>query len=166
MGPGWALVALLLLFSSGCGGVGGARRPESPLEVPATREWYETNIPIVEAYLKTLPEDEVGKTIDGILLSDGQRIFAGDTYLGAPTPLPSGVHARLMRHGERTVAYIWIDEGGESLPLEPCESGEQKGIRARRLGGGAYAWKSLTPAHGMVYTACPPRSWLPEGSDP
>jgi hypothetical protein len=160
----WSRVlgTLAVLTALACGGgAGPTKRPESALEVPASREWYETNIPIVEAYLKTLPESDVGQPIDGILLSDGQRIFAGDIYQGVPPSLPVGVQARLMQHAERTVAYIWIEEGGEPLALEPCGSGEQEGIRARRLGGGTFAWKALTSKHGMVYTACPPESWLP-----
>jgi hypothetical protein len=35
-------------------------------------------------------------------------------------------------------------------------------MRAVRLGGGAYAWKTLQPQHGVVFTPCPPDAWLPE----
>lgn len=146
---------------SGCGipGMGGPGPPV--ITESMSPEWYASNAPLLTDYLSTLPDSAIGTPIDGILLSDGQHWLAGLTYLGEPAGLPDGVHVRLLDDGTLVTAYVWLDPGAEPFVLEPCESGPQRGIRARRAGGGAYAWRALEPDHGLVATICPPAEWLP-----
>ena len=141
--------------STGCRGGG-----PPPQEMPGP-ECSAGNVPIMTAYLETLPDDAIGAPVDGILLSDGQRWLAGQTYLGAPAGLPDGVNVRLLDDGLLVTAFVWLDPGAEPFVLEPCDDGPQRGIRARQAGGGAYAWRALQAEHGLVYTICPPEAWLP-----
>jgi hypothetical protein len=130
----------------------------------ASSEWYAANGPLLAEYLKTLPASSIGQPLKGIRLAgdpEESRWLEGQTYLGVPTGLPAGVGVRLVDDGNRVLAYLWLDAGAEPYGLEPCSSGEQKGIRARRAGGGPHAWKALEAQHGVVYTACPPEVWIP-----
>lgn len=154
------LVLAIGLVAGGCGLVGGGGGP--PVFAPSMSPgWYASNAPILTDYLDTLPNSSVGQPIDGILLSDGQRWLAGETYLGEPTGLPEGVNVRLLDDGTMVIAYVWLDLGATALVLEPCADGPQRGIRARMAGGGSYAWRALEPEHGLVYTICPPDAWVP-----
>lgn len=155
-----AIVLLLAWIGAVLGG-GCAGRRGPPPEPPRTPEWYASNVPLIAAYLQTLPDAAAGQVLDGIPLSDGQRWFAGVTYLGEPDDLPEGLHVRLLDDGQSVRAYMWLDEGGEPYELESCGTGPFRGIRAIRIGGAPYAWKALRPEHGVVYSPCPPASWLP-----
>lgn len=148
-------------LAAGCalGGAGGGGGPV--YEESMSPDWYATNAPLLIDYLDTLPDSAVGRPLDGILLSDGKRRLEGFTYLGRPKGLPEGVNVRLVDDGTRAIAYIWLDPDAAAFPLEPCPDGPQRGIRARRAGGGPYAWRALEPSHGLVYTICPPEAWLP-----
>jgi len=157
--------ALLLAGAAGCGllgrGGGGDGR-EGVYGAPRPPEWYASNAPLMVDYLDTLPDSRIGEPLQGILLSDGERWLEGLVYLGDPVvPLPEGVNARLVDDGERAIAYLWLDAGAEPFTLSPCPDGPQRGIRAQRAGGAPYAWKALRPEHGLVYTLCPPATWLP-----
>jgi len=152
------LVPLLaVLLMDGC----GLRGPSVPAEEPRPPEWYTTNVPLMAAYLETLPDAAIGQTLDGILISDGRRWFEGFTYLGQPEDLPDGLRVRMLDDGTRPRAYMWLDDGSEPYSLVACSEPPFKGIRAVKLGDGPYAWKSLQPEHGVVFTPCMPPTWLP-----
>jgi hypothetical protein len=153
-----AALLLLVTIAGGC----ASRRDSGPSEPLREPEWYATNLPLMTAYLQTLPDSAIGRPLDGILISDGRRWFEGVTYLGKPEGLPKGIEVRLLDDGVQPRAYMWVAPGGEPYPLESCTEPPFKGIRAVRLGGGPYAWKSLRPEHGVVFTPCPPPAWLPE----
>ena len=158
-----ASVLALVLLGPGCG-YPLARSP-AEARISATPEWFASNGPLLAEYLRTLPPSAVGKPLRGIRLSGesgDSRWLEGQTYLGVPDTIPAGVGVRMIDDGRRVVAYVWVERGGGEFLLEPCESGEQEGIRARRAGGGPYAWKTLKPQHGLVYTACPPEDWVPD----
>jgi hypothetical protein len=158
-----ALATPLIIVFIACWGPG--REPPAssgpPITVPGTQEWYLANEPIVEEYLTTLPDSARGSVLNGIKLSDGRRWFAGFTYLGRVEGLPTGTNVAMFREHDKVMAFMWIAEDGEPLPLEACESGQNKGIRARKLAGQVYAWKALSPGHGVVVTPCPPDAWIP-----
>jgi len=84
------------------------------------------------------------------------------TYRRFPVVFTRGEGVRLFDDGTIVTAYVWLDPGAAPFSLEPCDDGPQRGIRARRAGGGAYAWRALEPDHGLVSTICPPPAWLPE----
>ena len=163
-----SLLFCLGLVLAGCGsfGPGSGRGEHTPSHIPGTREWYESSTPIVKEYLTTLPDDAIGRPLDGIRLSDGGRWFEGYTYLGRPRNLPPQLRVTMMRVEGRVVAFMWVEEGGEPFALAACE-GEDLGIRARRLEGTVLAWQALRPEHGVVSTPCPPEAWLPasDGDD-
>lgn len=152
---------VVLAGSIGCGLFGRSGGGEPVFTESMTPAWYAANAPLLTDYLDTLPGSAVGTRIDGILLSDGQRWLAGTTFLGEPQGLPSGVNVRLLDDEVRVIAYVWLEEGAAPFTLEPCADGPQRGIRARRAGGGAYTWRALLPEHGLVYTICPPPAWVP-----
>jgi len=159
------LVVLLTLGWLGCGHPLGSPPKERPIS--ATPKWYAQNGPLLAEYLKTLSLEQMGQPLKGIRLSGeagGPRWLEGQIYLGIPSDLPDGVSGRLVQDGTRTLAYLWVSDEVSGFSLEPCEDGEQQGIRARQAGGAPYAWNELISAHGVVYTACPPRAWLPEES--
>jgi hypothetical protein len=156
-------ITLLIAIASGCGipMLGGGDPPE--IKESMSPAWYSSNAPLLTDYLATLPDSAIGKPIDGILLSDGAHWLAGLTYLGRPeVRLPEGVNVRLFDDGTIVTAYVWLEPETAPFILEPCTDGPQRGIRARRAGGGAYAWRALEPDHGLVTTICPPGAWLPE----
>jgi len=162
LSTGWA--ASLVLWSGIVGCSTPLGNPPEPPPASATAKWHARNGPLVAEYLETLPASGIGQPLKGIRLSgdsDAGRWLEGQTYLGVPTGLPVGVSVRLMDDGRRVLAYVWVDESAEDFSLEPCEAGEQEGIRARLAGGGPYAWTSLKRDHGVVYTACPPEDWIP-----
>ena len=168
-GAVWLLSRVLLLaLVVACGSQRGL--PPRPVPPSADPEWFARNGPLLAEYLKTLPPHSVGQPLKGIRLSgdpDEARWLEGQVYRGVPNALPQGVGVRLMDDGERVVAYVWVEPGADGYVLEPCESGEQEGIRARLAGGGAHAWETLESRHGVVYTTCPPADWLSaESRDP
>ncbi len=161
------LVAWMLLSSGmACGHPLGTVNAQA--KISATAEWHASNGPLLAEYLKTLPENAVGQPLKGIRLSgdsESSRWLEGQVYRGVPSGLPEGLGVRLVDDGQRVLAFVWLESGASPYELQACESGEQKGIRARLAGGGAYAWIRVRPEHGVVYTACPPVEWLPtEGS--
>ena len=155
----WAVMALSLLVA-GCGLLGRGGGPV--MTESMTPQWYAQNAVILTDYLETLPASQIGQPLSGILLSDGKHWLAGEVYLGIPADLPEGVNVRLLRQDDEVTAYIWLDPGAAPLDLSPCESGPQRGIRARRAGGGTYTWRTLQADHGLVYTICPPAAWSPK----
>jgi hypothetical protein len=161
------LVAWMLLSSGmACGHPLGTVNAQA--QVSATAEWHASNGPLLAEYLKTLPENAIGQPLKGIRLSgdsESPRWLEGQVYRGVPSGLPEGLGVRLVDDGQGVLAFVWLENGASPYELQACESGEQKGIRARLAGGGAYAWMRVRPEHGVVYTACPPVEWLPtEGS--
>ena len=152
-------LVMLILIVSGCGLLG--RGGEPAFTESMSPQWYDQNAVILTDYLDTLPARQIGHPLTGIMLSDGEHWLAGEIYLGIPADLPEGVNVRLLKNGVRVTAYIWLEEGAKPLSLTPCKNGPQRGIRARRAGGGTFTWRTLQPDHGLVYTICPPPSWLP-----
>ncbi len=150
-----------LLGVSACWAVPGGSRGRRGGEQLQSRspEWVERNAPLVVAYLSTLPSDAVGQPMRGIRLSDGRRWYEGDIYRGQARMDDAKQHVHLIEQRGVLRAVLWIDEGGSALPLEACE-GEWAGIRAERLGGGAYAWRALRAEHGVVVSPCPPEEWI------
>lgn len=160
----WGIVWLIALNSLACGLLGGRRGPPAMTE-SMSPQWYQENAVIMIDYLNTMPPNRIGQKLPGILLSDGDRWLAGDTYLGIPEGLPEGVNVRMIEEDTNRTAYIWLEKDAAPLPLEPCKDGPQRGIRARRAGGGTYTWRTLRADHGLVYTICPPPNWrLPKPS--
>ncbi|HIL80795.1 MAG TPA: hypothetical protein EYG54_05975 [Myxococcales bacterium] len=160
----WAVLVVLLLPSGCFTLLGGGGGPPSPPPFSATSEWHASNGPLLAEYLKTLPPSAIGQPLKGIRLSGdsgASRWLEGQVYLGVPAGLPEGVGARLVDDGQRVIAFVWVEDGADALTLEPCETGEQAGIRARLAGGGPFAWKQLRAVHGVVYTVCPPEGWVP-----
>jgi len=154
-------LVVVVALAAGCGRLRGGGDVGPVFTESMTPQWYTSNAPLLIDYLDTLPDGKIGKPLDGILLSDGKHWLAGLVYLGRPKGLPEGVNVRLLDDGQTAIAYVWLDPGAAPLTLEPCPSGSQRGIRARRAGGGPYAWRALEPEHGLVYTVCPPAAWLP-----
>jgi hypothetical protein len=151
-------LSLSLVLVAGCGRGG----PSEPLQAPRPPEWYASNIPLMAAYLETLPDSATGKVLYGIALSDGDRWLEGVTYLGRPANAAEGLQVRLLDDGVSPRAYLWLERGAEPYPLDACVTPPFQGIRAVLLGDGPYAWKVLRPEHGVVYTPCPPAVWLPK----
>jgi hypothetical protein len=162
----WAVLVVLLLLCGGFGCLtllGGGGPPPLPPTFSATSEWHASNGPLLAEYLKTLPSSAIGQPLKGIRLSGDSgapRWLEGQVYLGVPAGLPEGVGVRLVDDGQRVIAFVWVENGADALTLEPCEAGEQAGMRARLAGGGPFAWKQLRAEHGVVYTACPPGDWV------
>ena len=164
-------VLFLLLSLSvgciGCAGIPGLSRsgvPGPALQPTADPAWYKDNETILKAYLETLPNSSIGKVLPGIRLSDGELWLEGYVYLGQGLNIPQGLSVRLVRKEDRTYAYVWVEEGSDSFKFEPCEERGQEGIRARQAGGGAFAWMELNAESGVVYTQCPPETWLPSSA--
>lgn len=154
------MLGLLVGACMGFGPMGPTREPGPALQPSADPAWYAENEALIAAYLETLPDSSIGKALPGIRLSDGNLWLEGYTYLGKPSDLPPGLSVRLVEKGNKVYAYLWLAEGAAPFQLDSCESGDQQGIRARRAGGGAHAWKMLDAGRGVVYTECPPRAWL------
>jgi len=152
------LVLTSVVLAAGC----GRRLPSGSQQAPRGPDWYATNIPLMAAYLDTLPDASIGKPLDGIAISDGGRWLEGVTYLGQPAGVPRGLQVRLVDDGKLARAYLWLEPDAGPYSLEACTEPPFKGIRAVRLGGGPYAWKTLLAEHGVVFTPCPPEAWLPE----
>jgi len=159
-----ALGSVAVLGCAAVPGGGQSRGLRAPLQQPMTEQWYQANAPIVREYLANLPDASLGRALDGIPLSDGTRWFEGDIYRGRRRDIAPGLTVVLLERDARTRAYLWLEEGSPPLPLEACKAGEDAGLRARRLGGALYAWRELSPDHGIVVTTCPPADWL-ETSD-
>lgn len=157
---GTLVLALLVGSCAGCGVMGPSLEPGPALQPTANPAWYAENEPLIMAYLETLPDSSIGKSLPGIRLSDGNLWLEGYTYIGKPSDLPPGLSVRLVEKGDKVYAYLWVAESAAPFELDSCEGGDQQGIRARRAGGGVHAWKMLDAKRGVVYTECPPRAWL------
>jgi hypothetical protein len=158
-----ALLSLLSLLAVGCAGlplIGSSKDPAPPLRQSMSAQWYEANAPLVQEYLAHQPDSARGKALAGIPLSDGTRWFEGDVYLGRRLDIAPGLIVVLLERESERRAYLWLEEGSDPMPLLVCHSGDDEGIRARRLGGAMYAWRELRPEHGIVVTICPPAEWL------
>jgi hypothetical protein len=140
--------------------IGSSGEPPPPHRQPMSQEWYQSNAPLVQEYLANQPDSMRGKPLAGIPLSDGVRWFEGDVYLGRRRDIAPGLTVVLLERESERRAYLWLAEGSDPVPLLVCRSGDDEGIRARRLGGALYAWRELRPDHGIVVTTCPPAAWL------
>ena len=120
-------------------------------------------MPIAIEYLRTLPDERIGRPLGGISLSDGQRWLEGWIYRGVVEVEHPGMNVVVAQSplGERAT-FVWIEDGGEPWPLPAC-GGDGVGIRARTLAGQVYTWRALRPEHGIVQPVCPPEGWPPPG---
>ncbi len=123
-------------------------------------------MPLAVEYLRTLPDDRVGQTLNGIPLSDGQRWLEGFVYYGAVEVDHPGMNVVALASpvGEPT-ALTWIEEDGEPWELPEC-GGQLTGVRARTLAGQVYTWRALRPGGGIVQPMCPPEAWLSAVPEP
>ena len=164
-----ALGLLVSIWVVGCSVIPGFRSSAEPgpaLQPSADPVWYVRNEPLIKAYLQSLPNSAIGKSLPGIRLSDGNLWLEEHTYLGPGLETPPGLSVRLLKNQQILYAYMWMEEGADPFALTPCSDGPQRGIRARKAGGGAFAWKQLNAKEGVIYTECPPADWLPEGALP
>ena len=153
------------ILVAGCGAIPGLRSAPDPgpaLQPSAAPLWYARNEPLIKAYLESLPNSAIGKSLPGIRLSDGNLWLGEYTYLGPGLKTPPGLSVRLVENQQILYAYMWMEEGADPFVLTPCPDGPQKGIRARKAGGGVFAWKQLNAKEGVIYTECPPADWLPD----
>jgi len=154
---------------AGCGVIPGLKpmtKPGPALQPSADPAWYARNEPLIKAYLQSLPNSAIGKSLPGIRLSDGSLWLGEYTYLGPGLKTPPGLFVRLVENQQILYAYMWMEEGADPFMLTPCSDGPQRGIRARKAGGGAFAWKQLNAKEGVIYTECPPADWLPDDALP
>ncbi len=157
-------IGLLVLVAVGCGGGAPAVDDRAPRARPGSPEWTRSSEPLVRAFLSTLSPLVIGQPLDGIRLSDDERWFEGDIYLGRPTGTPAGLFVVMLKHEGETLAYMWAEPEAEPFELEGCDEEHKPGIRARRLSGHVHTWKTVRPEHGVVYTECPPETWIPPGA--
>lgn len=156
----WAATLCLLLIACG-GGRGAPTGP--PITNPGSAAWYTSSSPLAVEYLRTLPNDLLGKELGGILLSDGKRWLQGFVYLGrVSVDHPGMTVVSVQLPPEKPVTFVWIEPDGEAWPLPACEPIE-KGVRARTLSGQVYTWKALRPGAGIVSLECPPPFWPAPG---
>ncbi len=159
-----ALVVASAVLLAGCRG-GGAPPPPTgpPSTVPGSAAWHARSTPLAIEYLRTLPDDRIGRPLAGIALSDGRRWLEGFVYRG---------RVRVEHPGMRVVALssplgepltlVWIDDSGQPWPLPECGP-ELGGVRARTLSGHVYTWRALRPGDGIVSPGCPPEGWPEPG---
>jgi hypothetical protein len=69
----------------------------------------------------------------------------------------------MMRRDGKVLAYMWAEPGAEPFALVGCSEAHKPGIRARRLSGHVHTWKTVRPEHGILFTSCPPATWIAPG---
>jgi hypothetical protein len=158
-----AIVVLLLALPLAACGRGGGAPAGPPIVNPGSAAWYASSSPLAVEYLRTLPNDQLGKELGGIQLSDGKRWLQGFVYLGrVSVDHPGMTVVSVQLPPEKPVTFVWIEPDGEAWPLPACEPVE-KGVRARTLSGQVYTWKALRPGAGIVSLECPPPFWPAPG---
>ena len=147
-------IALLILAAIPATAMAGG-----PLDV-----WLSKNEPRVITYLKSLDAMKAGTKLPGTALSDGNMELEGYVYAGHVRHAPKGAHIYLFKYEGADVAYVWVDVGGDPLPLPQCNEDDPRtqlaGWGGAELSGDVYGDFEVQPAGNLVITHCVSPSWL------
>jgi len=151
-----------------------ARRDSVDQHKPGTPEprewlgdWLAKNNPLVINYLQGFADRTIGSKVDGVVLSDGQVVLRGDTYLGRIQNVVPGAHVYLFTHDNKPIAYVWVEPGGTPLELPRCPNPSPQDDEPQNvLSGDIYTWKHVQPDRMVVIASCPGRAWLDRVSFP
>jgi hypothetical protein len=150
------LLTIALLISAIVPGLAVA---ESQLDI-----WLSKNEPRVMTYLQSLDATKVGNKLPGAELTDGNVELEGYVYTGHVRQAPKGAHIYLFRYDGADVAYIWVDAGGDPLPLPPCNADDPRtelaGWGGSLLSGDVYTGSGVRPGGRLIITHCIPAAWL------
>jgi hypothetical protein len=134
--------------------------------------WLECNNPTAIRYLSGLAPGDVGRVLGGVKLSDGSVMAKGYRLLALPRGLGRGVHVVLVQRGKPRKgaevasddfapggegAFVWVDPGGEALPLPDCHAPAYES--AYVLSGDVYTWRDVQADHGVVEVGCVDPAW-------
>lgn len=128
-----------------------------PDQVEALDVWLEKNEPVVISYLLSLGEQDRGRSLPGVTLSDGRQELAGYRLVEERNDLKPGQHAwRFNRDVDGTLQeiwYIWIEETSEALAWPECEGRWQVPVGVYGLSGDVSIESAVHPGM-LVYTVC------------
>jgi len=125
-------------------------------------DWLIKNEPRVISYLLSLKPEDVGKRIEGVELSDGTRELNDRIFLGRVKNAPPKTHIYVFKENDSTLAYIWVDEDGESFLLPECKQNAPKnwpGWGGAVISGDVYTFDEVSPGGDIVKTYCPSDDW-------
>jgi hypothetical protein len=116
------------------------------------------NNTIVIDYLSSLSEEDIGRKLNGIELSDQNIILNGYKFLGKSTRVDQSIHLYLFEFDNRHEAFVWIEPKGKKLVIPKCPE-DVTSENAYVLSGDVYTWKAVQPDHGVVQIMCTDRQW-------
>ncbi|MFH1704233.1 MAG: hypothetical protein ABIB41_12570 [Nitrospirota bacterium] len=125
-------------------------------------EWLKCINPIVTKYLLHLTQNDTGRIVKGVLLTDGTKEMQGYIFLGEAKGLGKGVHLYIFEYKKQRSAYVWIDEGGTELLLPNCPDIPEEDLfeSAYVLSGDVYTWAAVQPGDDVVHVMCVKDSWV------
>jgi hypothetical protein len=115
---------------------------------------------IVVGYLKSLKDEQIGKEIEGVKLTNNAYWLKSYTYLGKEVDENSFIHIfkfRFVDDGQTVEKnIIWIDSAGKPAKIKPpeCPSGLPPwGNYFFQLQGDLYPYPIIQPGN-LVYSIC------------
>ena len=126
------------------------------LNVKAADDWLVEENRLVKEYLLSLHEQDIGKTLDGVLLPYNQNPIKGSTYLGKVLDKKEGLVIYMFQNPKIKHSFLWKETEGK-YPLPICE--QLIGAGSFVLSGDVYTNKYLSKEDGIVQNVCQDAAW-------
>jgi hypothetical protein len=123
--------------------------------------YLKCNNTIVQKFLSSLSEKDVGKNVSGIKLTDNNEILKNYIYIGKSKRTHKYTHLYFFKKNNKYIGYVWIETGGKQL-LVPTDC-EQAYIEAALvLSGDVYTLRYVQSDDGVINLVCVTKSWIEE----
>jgi hypothetical protein len=113
-------------------------------------------------YLASLPDDQLGKKLEGVRLPDRSFALAGHTLLHRIILPGKRAQVYVLYKGSLAmgmpIGYAWVEPKGKPIPISSISAGEWR--EAAYSAGEVYTFAEIHPGDGLVELAFPTEEWV------
>ena len=123
-------------------------------------ELLDQDNPRVKSYLQRIPENQIGKRVQGITLCNGQKFLDGLTFKGRILGLPEwNIYLFQIPNENREIAIAWVEPGGRDIEVPKPAQNPIYGEDAYIISYDVFSYTKVRAGKDVVIINYPHSGW-------